>query len=59
MNYSFSRHDEHEALTNDVDRIIEYINKHEGVEWMPLCEMAKEFREGRMPGVEIEGGADP
>ncbi|KAF2171874.1 hypothetical protein M409DRAFT_18106 [Zasmidium cellare ATCC 36951] len=40
------------------ERIIEHINKHEGVEWMPLCEMAREFLEGRMPGVEVEGGVD-
>lgn len=39
-------------------RIIEYINKHEGVEWMPLGDMAKEFLEGRMPGVDVEGGVD-
>ena len=39
-------------------RIIEYINTHEGVEWMPMCEMAKEFLEGRMQGVEVEGGVD-
>jgi len=25
---------------------------------MPLGEMAKEFVEGRIPGVEIEGGAE-
>ncbi|KAK8212784.1 hypothetical protein M8818_002949 [Zalaria obscura] len=41
------------------ERIIEYINKHEGVEWMPLGDMAKEFIEGRIPGVEIEGGVGP
>ncbi|THV86958.1 glucose 1-dehydrogenase [Aureobasidium pullulans] len=40
------------------ERIIEYINKHEGVEWMPLGDMATEFLEGRIPGVEIEGGVD-
>ncbi|KAK4549704.1 hypothetical protein LTR36_005005 [Oleoguttula mirabilis] len=41
------------------ERIIEYINKHEGVEWMTLESMANEFLEGRMPGVEVEGGVDP
>ncbi|KAK5702158.1 hypothetical protein LTR17_022585 [Elasticomyces elasticus] len=41
------------------ERIIEHINKHEGVEWMPLGDMAKEFLEGRMPGVEVEGGVEP
>ncbi|THW27582.1 glucose 1-dehydrogenase [Aureobasidium pullulans] len=40
------------------ERIIEYINKHEGVEWMPLGDMATEFLEGRIAGVEIVGGAD-
>ncbi|THW42231.1 glucose 1-dehydrogenase [Aureobasidium pullulans] len=40
------------------ERIIESINKHEGVEWMPLGDMATEFLEGRIPGVEIEGGVD-
>ncbi|KAK1076305.1 hypothetical protein LTR33_009057 [Friedmanniomyces endolithicus] len=40
------------------ERIIAYINKHEGVEWMPLEDMAKEFLEGRMPGVKVEGGVD-
>ncbi|KAK1073877.1 hypothetical protein LTR12_001284 [Friedmanniomyces endolithicus] len=40
------------------ERIIAYINKHEGVEWMPLEDMAKEFLEGRIPGVKVEGGVD-
>ncbi|KAK0926531.1 hypothetical protein LTR91_002149 [Friedmanniomyces endolithicus] len=40
------------------ERIIAYINKHEGVEWMPLEDMAKEFLEGRLPGVKVEGGVD-
>lgn len=38
--------------------MIEYINSHEGVEWMPLSGMALEFKEGSITGVEIEGGAD-
>jgi len=38
--------------------MIEYINSHEGVEWMTLGGMAKEFAEGKITGVEIEGGAD-
>ena len=41
----------------ELDRIIEYINKHEGVEWMTLGEMAREFAEGRIPGWEVEGGS--
>jgi len=39
--------------------LIEYINQHEGVEWMTFGEMAKEFLEGRIEGATIEGGADP
>ncbi|KKZ63580.1 hypothetical protein EMCG_02117 [[Emmonsia] crescens] len=38
------------------ERIIEHINHHEGVEWMTFGDMAKEFREGKFPGVTIEGG---
>lgn len=38
--------------------MIEYINSHEGVVWMPLAGMAQEFKEGRIAGVEIEGGVD-
>ncbi|KAL1633933.1 hypothetical protein SLS58_010877 [Diplodia intermedia] len=40
------------------ERLIEYINKHEGVEWMTFGEMATEFREGRIPGAVVEGGVD-
>jgi hypothetical protein len=46
-----------ESIT-DILSIINYINKHDGVEWMPFGDMAKEFLEGRTAGVEIEGGAD-
>jgi hypothetical protein len=46
-----------ESITNILS-IIKYINKHDGVEWMPFGDMAKEFLEGRIDGVEIEGGAD-
>jgi len=38
--------------------MIEYVNSHEGVEWMPLAGMAAEFRDSRISGVEIEGGAE-
>lgn len=38
--------------------IIEYINQHEGVEWVTFGDMAKEFIEGRMEGVTVEGGVD-
>jgi hypothetical protein len=37
--------------------LIEHINSHEGVEWMTFAEMAEEFLQGRIPGVEIQGGA--
>jgi hypothetical protein len=38
--------------------IINYINKHDGIEWMPFEGMAREFLKGRIQGVEIEGGAE-
>jgi hypothetical protein len=41
-----------------LNSIIEYINKHEGVEWMPLGDMAKEFLGGRIEGTVVEGGVD-
>ncbi|THU77006.1 glucose 1-dehydrogenase [Dendrothele bispora CBS 962.96] len=40
------------------ERLIEYINKHKGVEWCTLEEMVKEFKEGRMSGVKVEGGVE-
>jgi peptidoglycan/xylan/chitin deacetylase (PgdA/CDA1 family) len=40
------------------ERIIEYISKHEGVEWVTMEEMVKEFKEGRIGGVEVKGGVD-
>ena len=46
------------TTTADVFSIINYINKHDGVEWMPFADMAREFLEGRIQGVEIEGGAE-
>jgi peptidoglycan/xylan/chitin deacetylase (PgdA/CDA1 family) len=40
------------------DRFIRWVNSHEGeIVWMPLEKMAEEFREGRIAGVKIEGGA--
>jgi len=39
------------------ERIIKHINAHEGVEWMTFEDMAKEFQEGRILGVTVEGGA--
>lgn len=35
------------------ERIIEYINEHEGVEWMTMEEMVAEFKSGRMAGVDV------
>ncbi|KAI1857560.1 uncharacterized protein JN550_013193 [Neoarthrinium moseri] len=40
------------------ERIIEYINGFEGVEWMPMADMAQEFLDGKIPGASIEGGVD-
>ena len=40
----------------DSYRIIQYINKHAGVEWMTLGEMAREFKEGAFEGAVIEAG---
>ncbi|KAK7900764.1 hypothetical protein LTR67_003048 [Exophiala xenobiotica] len=38
------------------ERIIEWINEHEGVEWMTMENMVKEFKEGRLGGAEVKGG---
>lgn len=46
----------HIALMHE--RLIEWINTHEGVEWCTMEEMVKEFKEGRMTGATVEGGAD-
>ncbi|KZO98484.1 glucose 1-dehydrogenase [Calocera viscosa TUFC12733] len=40
------------------EKLIEYINSHEGVEWMTLADMAEEFRAGRIEGYHVEGGAE-
>ncbi|KAK5171368.1 uncharacterized protein LTR77_004512 [Saxophila tyrrhenica] len=40
------------------ERMIEYINQHEGVEWMTFGEMAKEYLGGKIAGAKVEGGAD-
>jgi len=40
------------------ERLIEYINQHEGVEWCPFEEMARQFKNGEMSGVEVEGGVE-
>lgn len=45
-------------LMRDADRFIQWVNTHEGVEWMPFGDMATEFLEGRIEGYKVEGGAD-
>jgi hypothetical protein len=40
------------------ERIIEYINGHEGVEWCTLEQMVEEFKAGKIRGVEVQGGVD-
>lgn len=44
--------------TNCFDRFIEYINKHEGIEWVTMAEMAQAFKDGKIAGVTVEGGVD-
>ncbi|KAF9884229.1 hypothetical protein FE257_001961 [Aspergillus nanangensis] len=38
------------------ENIIEYINSHEGVEWVTMAQMVDEFKAGRMPGATVETG---
>jgi hypothetical protein len=40
------------------ERLIEWINGHEGVEWVTMEQMVDEFKAGRIGGVEVEGGVD-
>lgn len=40
------------------ERLIEWINTHEGVEWCTFEGMVEEFEAGRMGGVSVEGGVD-
>lgn len=41
------------------ERFINWINGHEGeIVWMPFERMAKEFAEGGIQGVKVEGGAE-
>lgn len=40
------------------ERLIEWINGHEGVEWCTFEEMANAFKNGEIDGVEVEGGVD-
>jgi peptidoglycan/xylan/chitin deacetylase (PgdA/CDA1 family) len=37
-------------------RLIDYLNSHEGVEWCTFADMVDEFKQGRMQGVEVTGG---
>ncbi len=39
------------------ERLIEWINQHEGVIWCTFEEMANKFRSGAIQGVTVEGGA--
>ncbi|RFU24688.1 hypothetical protein B7463_g11643, partial [Scytalidium lignicola] len=40
------------------ENIIEYINSHEGVEWVTMEQMVDEFKSGRLQGAVVEGGAE-
>ncbi|KIY03905.1 uncharacterized protein Z520_00597 [Fonsecaea multimorphosa CBS 102226] len=40
------------------EEMIEYINSHEGVQWVPLEEMARQFRDGELTGATVNGGVD-
>jgi hypothetical protein len=41
------------------ERLIEYISKHQGVEWCTMEQMVAEFKEGKLSGAEIKGGVEP
>ncbi|KAK5459821.1 hypothetical protein LTS15_003950 [Exophiala xenobiotica] len=40
------------------ERLIEWINQHEGVEWCTFEDMANKFRKGEIQGVQVEGGVE-
>ena len=40
------------------ERLISYINGHEGVEWCMMEDMVIEFESGRFPGHIVDGGVD-
>jgi hypothetical protein len=40
------------------ERIIEWINGPEGVEWCTMETMVRESKEGKMKGVTVEGGVE-
>ena len=40
------------------ERLIAYINSHEGVEWCTFEEMVRQFKQGEIRGIRIEAGAE-
>ncbi|OAL48350.1 glucose 1-dehydrogenase [Pyrenochaeta sp. DS3sAY3a] len=40
------------------ERFIEWVNGHEGVEWVTMEHIVDEFKSGHLVGVSVEGGAD-
>lgn len=40
------------------ERFIEWLNGHEGVEWVTMEQIVDEFKAGKLSGVSVEGGAD-
>jgi len=40
------------------ERLIEWINGHEGVEWVTMEQIVDEFKSGNLSGATVEGGAD-
>lgn len=40
------------------ERFIEWINEHEGIEWVPMEQIVDEFKAGTLPGITVEGGVD-
>ena len=40
------------------ERLIEWINEHEGVEWVTMERIVDEFKSGKLNGATVEGGAD-
>ncbi|KAJ4363572.1 hypothetical protein N0V83_009868 [Neocucurbitaria cava] len=40
------------------ERFIEWINGHQGVEWVTMEQIVDEFKSGKLAGVTVEGGAD-
>jgi hypothetical protein len=40
------------------ERLIEYFNTFDGVEWVTMEQMVKEFKDGKIQGAKVLGGAD-